>query len=164
MNKKNMYRFLISALFAFALTPAFSQFSAGLNVGIPSGDWSTYWNTGFGVDVRYEAPIQDKLNWTGSIGWLSFSGKSSQGNDGTLTAIPVVAGVKYYFQESNSGVYGGIDLGLFFWSSNGTSENKFAFAPAIGYRLPKFDFSFRYNAMSDLNVVGLRAAYVFPGK
>ncbi|HEV8515556.1 MAG TPA: outer membrane beta-barrel protein [Cyclobacteriaceae bacterium] len=164
MNTKKIYRFLFAALFAFALTPAFSQFSAGFNLGIPSGDWSTYWNTGFGVDVRYEAPIQDKLNWTASAGWLTFSGKSSQGNNGTLTAIPILAGAKYYFQKSNAGVYAGLDLGLFFWSSTGTSENKFSFSPGLGYRLPKFDFSVRLNAMSDANLVGLRAAYVFPGK
>jgi len=165
MNIKKSYRFLFSVLFVFALTPAFSQFSAGLNLGFPSGDWSSYWSTGFGVDVRYEAPIQDKLNWTASAGFLSFSGKSSNGfTTSSITAIPVVGGVKYYFQESNSGIYGGLDVGLFFWSGNGNSENRFVFAPGVGYRLPKFDFSFRYNAMSDFNLVGLRAAYIFPGK
>jgi hypothetical protein len=165
MNKKNMYRFLFSALFAFALSPAFSQFSAGLNLGFPSGNWSSYESTGFGVDVRYEAPIQDKLNWDASIGFLTFSGKSyGGGNYNSITGIPVVGGLKYYFQQSNSGVYGGVDVGLVFWSGGGSSENRFVFAPGVGYRIPKFDFSFRYNAMSDFNLVGLRAAYIFPGK
>jgi hypothetical protein len=75
-----------------------------------------------------------------------------------------LCGVKYYFQKSNAGFYGAVDVGLFFWSGGGNSENRFVFAPAVGYRLEKFDFSFRYNAMSDFNLVGLRAAYIFPNK
>jgi len=165
MNQKNIHKFLFSALFVLVMTPAFSQFSAGLNLGIPSGNWSSYWGAGFGVDVRYEAPIQDKLNWTASAGFLSFAGKSYQGSTASsITAIPVVGGVKYYFQKSNAGFYGALDVGLFFWSGSGNSENRFVFAPGVGYRLEKFDFSFRYNAMSDFNLVGLRAAYIFPGK
>jgi hypothetical protein len=30
--------------------------------------------------------------------------------------------------------------------------------------LEKFDFTFRFNAVSDLNYIGLRAAYIFPTK
>ena len=165
MNQKNIYKFLFSALFVFAITPAFSQFSAGLNLGLPSRTWSSYESVGFGIDVRYEAPIQDKLNWTASAGFLSFAGKSyGGGNYNSITAIPVIGGVKYYFQESNAGFYGAGDIGLVFLSSSGGSENRFVFSPGVGYRLEKFDFSFRYNAMSDFNYVGLRAAYIFPSK
>jgi len=165
MSNKKIYRFLFSALFAFALTPAFSQFSAGLNLGLPSGNWSNYEGAGFGVDVRYEAPIQDKLNWTASVGFLSFSGKNYQGFSASgITAVPILGGVKYYFQKSNAGFYGAADIGFVILSGSGNSENRFAFSPGIGYRLEKFDFSFRYNAVSDFNYIGLRAAYIFPGK
>lgn len=165
MNKRNLYKLLFSALFIFVISPAFSQFSAGFNLGFPSGDWSNYEGTGFGLDARYEAPIQDKLNWNASLGFLSFTGKTYQGfKASNVTGIPVVGGVKYYFQESNAGFYGGIDVGLVFWSGSGNSENRFVFAPGVGYRLQKVDFSFRYNAMSDFNLVGLRVAYIFPGK
>ena len=164
MNTK-IYKFLFSALFVLAVSPAFSQFSAGLNLGLPSGDWSNFWGTGFGADVRYEAPIQDKLNWTASAGFLSFSGKTYQGfSASSVTAIPILGGIKYYFQESNAGFYGAADIGFVIISGSGNSVNRFAFSPGVGYRLEKFDFSFRYNAVSDFNYIGLRAAYIFPSK
>ena len=161
MNTKKIYRFLFVALFALAVTPAFSQFSAGFNMGFPSGNWSNYEGTGFGLDVRYEKPIQEKLNWTVSGGFLSFSGKNSANG---ITAVPILGGIKYYFEKSNAGFYGAADIGFAILSGGGSSVNRFAFTPGVGYCLEKFDFSFRYNAVSDFNYLGLRAAYIFPGK
>jgi hypothetical protein len=168
MMKTNITKLLFSALFVLAAAPAFSQFSGGLDLGFPNGSWSTFWGTGFGVSVRYEAPIQDKLNWTASAGFLSFSGKSYNfGGFGNITApsetiIPLTGGIKYYFQESNKGFYGAADIGLFI--ANNNAGTKFGFSPGVGYRLEKFDFAFRFNAVSDFNYFGLRAAYIFPGK
>jgi hypothetical protein len=147
------------------VAPAFSQFTGGLDLAVPSGNWSNGWSAGFGVSGRYEAPVQDKLNWTASIGFLSFSGKTSMtiigyapGNGQPVynsisfpseTIVPITGGLKYYFQKSNSGFYGGLDIGLFI-GNNGVST-KFGFSPALGYRLEKFDFTIRFNAVSDLN-------------
>lgn len=82
--------------------------------------------------------------------------------------MPVTGGVKYYVKESNSGAYVGADIGLYFLSASSGgasgSTTRFGFAPVLGYRVNKFDFSFRYNAVTDFSYVGLRAAYVFPGK
>jgi hypothetical protein len=159
MNKEKIYRFLFSALFAFALTPAFSQFSLGADVAFPTGNWSSNIGTGFGVSGRYEAAIQPKLNWSASIGFLSFSNKYS----GTSPTIwPVTGGVKYYFQKSNGGVYGAADMGLFF--GNNGAGTKFGFSPGMGYRLQNLDFALRYNLVTDLSYWGLRVAYIFPGK
>lgn len=167
--KATFSKLLFSALFVFALTPAFSQFSAGFNLGIPSGNWSNGYGIGFGVDGRYEAPIQDKLNWTASLGYFSFAGKTYQGfSFSSISAVPVVGGIKYYFQQSNKGFYGAADLGLYFLSASYSGANgsttRFGFAPALGYRMDKFDFSLRYNAVTDFSYMGLRAAYIFPGK
>ncbi|MBI1767479.1 MAG: hypothetical protein HY015_10185 [Bacteroidetes bacterium] len=165
---KNFSKLVFTVLFVLAVAPAFSQFSAGLDLAIPNGSWSDFWGTGFGASVRYEAPIQEKLNWTASAGFISFSGKSYNfGGFGSITApsetiIPVTGGVKYYFQKSNGGFYGAADLGFFI--ANNSAGTKFGFSPGVGYRLEKFDFAFRFNAVSDLNYLGLRAAYIFPGK
>jgi hypothetical protein len=166
--KTNLSKFLFSALFILGVSPAFSQLSVGANIGIPTGDWSNYWGLGWGIDGRYEAPIQTKLNWTASIGYFSFGGKSYLGTSfPSISAVPLVGGIKYYFQESNKGVYAGADIGLYFMSASfgGStgSTTRFGFAPALGYRIQQFDFSFRYNAVSDFNFVGLRAAYIIPG-
>jgi hypothetical protein len=157
MNTKKIYKLLLPALFVFAITPAFSQFSAGLDVAFPNGSWSDYWGTGFGASLRYEAPIQTKLNWSASIGFLSFSAKNN--NYSNETIWPVTGGLKYYFQKSNVGPYGAADMGLFF--GNNGAGTKFGFTPGIGYRLQRFDFAFRYNLVTDLSYWGLRAAFIF---
>jgi hypothetical protein len=159
MNTQKIYKLLFSALLVFAMTPAFSQFSAGLDLGFPSGDWSNYWGTGFGVSGRYEAQIQPKLNWTASIGFLSFS--ASKSGYSSETIVPVTGGVKYYFQKSNAGFYGAADLGLYFPNNN--AGTKFGFSPGIGYRVNQLDFAFRYNVVTDISYWGLRAAYIIPG-
>ncbi|HTH55640.1 MAG TPA: hypothetical protein VL728_06310 [Cyclobacteriaceae bacterium] len=179
---KNFSKLVFTSLFVLAMAPAFSQFSAGLDLALPNGNFSDAFNVGFGVSGRYEAPIAsvDKLNWTASAGFISFSGKSytyfagfnpSTGQPmyatekiGSVTAIPLQGGVKYYFKESNAGFYAAGDIGLVIFSGSGNSSNKFVFAPGIGYRLEKFDFAFRYNSISDASFLGLRAAYIFPGK
>jgi hypothetical protein len=169
---KNFSKLFFTALFMLAVAPAFSQFSVGLDLGLPNGSWSDGWGTGFGVTGRYEAPIQDKLSWTASAGFMSFSGKSVGGYSyPSLTMIPVTGGVKYYFQESGTGFYAAGDVG--FWlasvaasSTLGTassSKTYFGFAPGVGYRINQFDFTFRFNAVSDVSYMGLRAAYVFGG-
>lgn len=163
---KNFSKLVFTSLFVLAVAPAFSQFSAGVDLALPNGDWSTYLGTGIGLSGRYEAQIQDKFNWTASAGFLSFSGKS--GYSGTFTIIPITGGVKYYFQEENAGFYVAADLGIYFRSASAggvsTSDNKIGIAPGVGYRVSTWDFAFRLNSVSDSNYLGLRAAYVFGGK
>jgi|SRR5258708_625845 len=176
---KNFSKLVFTALFVLAVAPAFSQFSGGLELGLPSGSLSDVSNIGFGVNLRYEAPIQDKLNWTASAGFVSFSGKSYnfsgfKGNYPSITVIPITGGIKYYFQETNAGFYAAADIGFFIGSvsvvdpfsgkSVSSSETKFGIAPGVGYRVEKFDFTFRYNSASDLSFIGLRAAYIFGSK
>lgn len=159
---KNFSKLVFTALFVFAIAPAFAQFSAGVDVGIPNGDWSNFEGLGLGLSLKYEAPIQDKLNWTASGGFLSFSGKTYQGfKANNITAVPFTGGVKYYFQKANDGFYASGDLGVYFFSGNGNSTNRVGFSPGIGYRVNQFDLSFKLNLVSDFNYVGLRAAYVF---
>lgn len=162
---KNFNKLLFMILFVFALAPAFSQVSGGVDVGIPNGDWSNFEGLGLGLSLKYEAPIQDKLNWTISGGFVSFSGKTYQGfKSNGITIIPFTGGVKYYLQKSNDGVYIAGDLGVYFASGSGGNTNRVGFAPALGYRVNQFDLTFKLNLVSDFNYVGLRAAYVFPGK
>jgi hypothetical protein len=153
--KKNIFSFLFVVA---AFGSAFSQgnFSAGVELGLPLGRFGDFSNVGFGLNGRYEAPIQKKINWTLTAGFLSFGSKSGS----SATLIPLQGGLKYYFQRSNSGVYGNADLGLFFTSGSG-SETKIGFSPGFGYRSGKFDFLGRFNVVSDLNYFSLRAAYVF---
>lgn len=153
--KKSLFSFLVVVA---SFGSAFSQgnFSAGLELGLPLGSFSDFYNLGFGVNGRYEARIQNKLNWTVTAGFVSFGSKGGS----SFTLIPLQGGLKYYFQKSNSGIYGNADLGLFFGSSN-NSETKFGFSPGFGYRSGRFDLLGRFNVVSNLNYFSLRAAYVF---
>ena len=160
--KKNLFKLLFSALFVLGVSPAFSQFSVGGDLAFPSGDWSNGWSTGLGLSGRYEAAIQPKLNWTASLGFLTFSGKTVIGSKlPSETVIPLTGGIKYYFQKSNSGVYGAADAGLFFLNNN--QGTKFGISPGIGYRIEQVDFSLRYNVVTDFSYWGLRVAYIIPG-
>lgn len=144
------------------------EFSGGLDLAIPNGNWSDGYGVGFGLSARYEAPIQDKLNWTASAGFVSFAGKTVTGtifgvpysvSNPSVTLIPVTGGIKYYFSEANAGFYGAADIGFFI--ANQGIGTKFGFSPGVGYKVNKLDFTFRFNAVSDINYLGLRAAYIF---
>lgn len=160
-------------------TKAQGRFSGGLELGLPVGSFGDIANIGIGASGRYEAPIQDKLNWTGTVGFLSFGGKSVSGfSYGSSTIIPIQGGIKYYLQESFNGFYVGGELGFSIASfstpsvvvfgqtiSGGSvSSTKFSFAPGAGYHVGNLDFSARFQIVSDLNYFNIRAAYVFGGK
>ena len=176
---------LILALTAcFSTSKTFAQFSGGLELGLPMGNFSDMASTGFGVTAKYEANISDKLNWNAGIGYLSFSGKTFNIFNvsipfGNTTNIPISGGIKYYFSEVNKGFYGAMDLSFNFLSTyvytynNGNgggynlssvSQTNFGLNPGIGYRTGNFDFTGRFNMVGDFSYVGLRAAYVFGGK
>ena len=164
MKQNNAYKrsLLVLALSFFAVTGALAQFSVGAEVAIPMGTpWSDGVNTGFGGSLSYQAPINDNLSWTGYFGYQSYGTKFG---GYAISIIPIQAGVKYYFTESGNGFYGEFDLGVFIASSNvpnSTSESKFGFTPAIGYRVSSFDLGLRYNLISDANNLAFRVAYVF---
>ncbi len=161
------FRVLIPAWLVVAVAPAFAQFSAGPDLVFPHGSWSDWGDAGFGASVRYDATLRGKLNCTASLGFLAFIGKSysfkvpaaSYTNE---MVMPLTGGIKYYFHNANRGVYGAADAGFFF--SNNNQGVKFGLSPGFGYRIDRFDFSFRYSLITDLSYWGLRAAYIFSHK
>ena len=180
MRTKQIYTLAIGAFLLFSVSSAMAQFSAGVELGIPIGNFSNVAGAGFGISGRYEASIKDKLNWTASAGFLSFSGKAFLGGTfGNVSMIPFAGGIKYYFNEANDGFYGTADLGLSFinysvaypnsGSGNGVtfasaSTTRLGFGPGVGYRMGNWDFTGRFNLLTDFNYFGLRAAYIFGGK
>jgi len=161
-----------------------AQFSAGLDLGFPTGDFKNMASTGIGGSIRYDANLGDKLTLTASIGFISFAGKTYNINNVSIpfdntTNVPVSGGIKYYFSGDSKGLYGAVDVSMNFlstWvytinSGNGNGYNlasdsrtEFGINPGIGYRISAFDFSARYNAVGDFSYFGIRAAYVFGGK
>jgi hypothetical protein len=157
---------LTFALVAFSVGSSFAQgrFSIGADLAFPQGDIGDAVGIGFGVDARYEAPINDNLSWMATAGFLTFGEKDDSGLK--LSIIPINAGLKYYFTESFNGFYAGAELGFNIAKvkidgGGSDSETKFGFAPQIGYHLANFDFALRYAIIDDADFVGIRAAYVF---
>jgi hypothetical protein len=111
---------------------------------------------------------------------LSFGGKTFTVNNVTIpfgnsSIVPLAGGVKYYFSEANRGFYGAADLGLNFVlfytctynSGNGGGYNtatatktRFGIAPGAGYRMNNWDFTGRFNLISNTDYLGLRVAYI----
>ncbi len=173
--KHNAYRKTLMAIaFSFlAVTGALAQFSIGAELALPMGSpFSDGFDMGFGGSVNYQKPINDNLSWTAYAGYQTFSAKNlPSGYSASFSMIPIQAGVKYYFTESGAGFYGELDLGIFFGSasasgpgiSGSSSESKFGFTPALGYRVGSFDIGARYNLVSDANNLAFRIAYVLGG-
>lgn len=165
---------LVLTLFA-AVVVTMSSFaqgrpSIGLEVALPMGDFGDAFGTGIGATVRYEGGINDNLNWMGTIGYIAFAEKDDSGV--TASAIPLQAGLKYYFTESFGGFYAGAELGLHFMKAkfdsdlydiDSESETEFGFAPQIGYQVGNVDIGARYQIVSDADYFGIRIAYVFGG-
>lgn len=139
------------------------QFNVGLEAGMPTGDFKESHN--FGVGISAKAILSSGL--TGSIGYVTFSGKDVPGF-GKLPAfntIPVKAG---YIIKGSGGFYFEPQVGITFMSSDGESMNAFTWAPNVGMISGPIDISVRYENISqsgeNLGFLGLRLAYSFGGK
>lgn len=143
------------------------KFSAGLEVGLPVGDFKTISSIGFGASLQGEYAVSEKAGITLSAGYLSFSGKSIDlGGLGPVkypstSIVPILAGAKIYFSEK---VYGHAQVGISIFNNGGGSA--FTYAPAIGVMASEnIDFSLKYQAATKsggtISFLGLRAAYTF---
>lgn len=139
--------------------------SAGAELALPMGDFSESNGIGFGGSAMFHYNlIEDKLDLTGSVGYLTFSGKTISAGIPGLTAfdvkspavsmIPIRVGANYKLIE-DLGLYVGTDLGvslLTFAATSvtvdvpifgpvtteipSTSSTLFSLAPRVGYTLP----------------------------
>jgi outer membrane protein W len=157
-----------------------AQFSAGLQLAVPLGSFTDVAKTGFGVHGSYEASFKESVNWTASLGYVTFAGQPFLGGEfGNTSMVPIQVGLKYYFTGSNNGFYGAVGMGISFISysiaypnsgnGNGVSfasgsTNRFALTPQLGYRMNAFDFAARYNLLSDFNYFAITASYHFKTK
>ncbi|MES2418640.1 MAG: outer membrane beta-barrel protein [Bacteroidota bacterium] len=165
-------KFLASAVAAVALffstnvnAQSTPKFGIGLNLGIPT---SENYSFAIGGDLRYQFDIDKQLSVPITAGYTRFMGKEigNTGADyGDISYIPLKAGLKYFFNESGSGVYGLAEAGAGFGTNSG-SGTSFVYSPAIGYSwsngldlAAKFE-GFSKNSMNT-GYAGIRLAYGF---
>jgi hypothetical protein len=134
------------------------KFGVGATLGLPIGDAKTYSNLVYGGDIQAEYAAAETVGLTLSAGYNSFAIKGGFGL--TVTAIPVLAGGKFYFAEK---FYGHAQAGVAFLNNGGGTG--FAYAPAIGFNASEnFDVAVKYQAISKNGTtayIGLRVGYSF---
>jgi hypothetical protein len=143
------------------------KFSVGVEAGLPLGDFKEFSKFGIGGSVQGEYAAAEKVGLTLNAGFLSFSGKTIDGDKFPSTSIvPVLAGAKYYFTDK---VYGHAQVGISFMSVKfegvTASASGFTYAPTIGVMPSEnIDVSLKYLGISKdgtTSFLGLRVAYTF---
>jgi len=149
------------------------KLSVGANVALPMGSFGDIAGTGFGGTVTGEYPINNQIVGTATVGYISWGTKDFGGSEWSFSAIPVLAGAKYYFDK---GLYAHgqlgfhmfsssveIDFGPFFGGKQKVDDNssEFTIGLGAGYEINNFDLSAAYYIISDSNYFGIRAAYKF---
>jgi Outer membrane protein beta-barrel domain len=192
---KTLLCLLISIFFFFETPHAqVSRISAGacLEVVFPvGGDFSNGSSTGYGFTVNMDYDLNVlPLTLTGNLGYLHFGSKSGSNNvfgsyvGESANVVPLLAGVKYYFIPG-FGLYGTALIGVEFfsfsnnytpptslastritYSTQSTTENKFAFGLGAGYEVPlsipgSLDFSMRFMIINEANTFNIRAGYIY---
>lgn len=147
------------------------KFGAGVNVGLPIGDFGDGWSFGLGVEVQGEYMFSDKFSGIFNTGYTSFFGKEfDDGFGGTFKPdavgiIPIMAGVRVYPSPQ---FFIGIRAGLGILTGGGDSETAFAYRPEIGYNGGPLQIALHYDGLSkdgsSLNYIGLTGIYVFGGE
>ena len=140
--------------------------SAGVEVGLPVGDFKEGYKLGIGATVQGEYPAAEKVGVTLSTGYLSFAGKTfvfmgEKFSNKAQGAIPVLAGAKYYFTDK---VYGHAQLGVSFFNQGVGAA--FTYSPGVGIKASdKVDVLVKYQSASkngsSASFIGARVAYIF---
>lgn len=136
--------------------------SIGVNVGIPTGTFSSVYSIAYGADLQADFAVAPTTKITASVGYENYSVKSDLGG-GNSGFVPLLAGAKFFFGGGKA--YGHAQLGYGFGTEKG-DDGAFAYAPSIGYYLsPNIDASLKYLSFSNdgatLSSLNLRVAYNF---
>ncbi|HEY6906956.1 MAG TPA: outer membrane beta-barrel protein [Ignavibacteriaceae bacterium] len=187
---KKLFSIVVLLVFAFSMNSTMAQgknyLGIGANLALPLGTFGDVAGVGFGGTVSFEMEFTPNITGIASAGYLSFGGKDFTSPyysySWGYSDIPIMAGVKYYFTPSTP-FYGIAQIGfqIFdghykitstvpgyenFYSGSAGSSTEFGFAIGAGYEIPvglkgAIDLTGTFNLVSDLNYIGVRAAYRF---
>ncbi|NRF38239.1 hypothetical protein [Pedobacter foliorum] len=164
---KNSTKFFATAVAAVALfftTSANAQkLGVGINLGVPTTDGYSF---AVGADARLQFDVSKQVSIPVTAGYTHFLGKTVGGFDvPDFGYIPLKGGVKVFFDETGSGLYGLGEIGAGFGVTKG-SGTSFLYSPAVGYAFSSgLDLGVKYEGLSkgggNLGQVALRIAYGF---
>lgn len=150
MKKLALVLMAVAALgsMSFAQKGAMS-IGGGLGLLMPMGDFADVANMGFGILPQFEYSMNEKLNLTGTVGYVSWGGESVTvpylGTwEYSFHDIPILAGAKYYFGEGKMKPYGMAKFGMHMFGvsvevagvSESESETYFGFDFGGGMEMP----------------------------
>lgn len=125
------------------------QFSVGPEFGIATGNLNSAYSVTAGGTLQMDFKAASDLAVTANSGVIVFVGKKVKGTNlkvRSVAAIPLLAGIKYYFTPK---VYGSAQLGETFFTSTGGGSN-FTYAPGVGFKIDnKLDLLLKYTGYSD---------------
>ncbi len=143
---KHLLSVILLAVLFTGFINAQGKMALGVQGGIalPMGDFGDAYDMGFGGTATFAYHINPMLDITGSIGYLTWSGKDL---DYTFSSVPVLAGVRYYFGQDKFHPYITGELGMHFTSyespaitilgytfeSHSGSDSYFGFGAGAGF-------------------------------
>lgn len=140
-------------LFFVGLNTTNAQVKALITAGVqmPTGDFKNVNDVGYGgsIDAEFSLPMVGPTIF-GSLGYNRWGITNTSYN---TSAMPMMAGLKYFFSAPGSPVtiYLGGGLGLVVLNDNtplSTTESKFIWAPVVGLRFSNFDVNAKYQSFS----------------
>ena len=157
--------FVLSAQTHLKRSAGTSDYSVGLDVGLPTGIANLVYSLGLGLNGQMYKPLTDKFGLTGSVGYQILLGKKFSGSEfkvPTVGLIPLLVGGKYEFTPS---LFGMGEIGVAIGVSNATGSN-FMYSPSIGYNVSQnVDLSLKYKSIvgsgASVSQLALRVGYNF---
>jgi len=137
-----MRKLIIIGIFALMCSISYGQgFKAGVNVGIPTGDVSDFYNLQVGADVAYMFSVADRFSVGPMLGYMNFFPEDQEGFDpDNGQFLPIAAAGRFGINDS---FFIGADLGYGLGLTDGL-DGGFYYRPQIGY---------------DFGLIGLIASY-----
>ena len=178
--KKILFVLLVLSLFIGNINAQEGKMKAGAQVGIslPMGDLGDGANLGFGFQGNFLYGLNQNIDLTGSIGYISWGTDSEHLS---FSSVPVTFGGRYYFQKGQITPYGLAELGIHFTSatfdfptisgfsfggSNTVSSSDFGLGLGGGILYDigsvQLDINAKINIVSGFNNIMIMAGAIFP--
>ncbi len=169
--KKFLIVLVILSFSGIASAQGFKLGVAG-TAAFPTGDWSEFTSTGYGVDAFGVFDIM-LLTLTVRAGYLSF-GETEYTIAGekvteSTKAIPVMAGLRWDFgMPVGPSFYAGVEAGIHAFTTTvevagvtapDKTNTEFSIGPNVGLEFAGFDLSAFYMIIKDANYWGLRLGW-----
>lgn len=161
------------ALNVSAQDKGFHTINAGVELGLPIGNFGNAYGIGFGATGKALYGITEQGDLTGTLGYIHFGMKNTGASmTGSMGMIPIMFGYRHDF----GGIYGEPQLGLMIVKSKinfdgmgggmagfggSASSSKVSVGLGGGYMFGDWDLGARFQIVDNLNFIGIRVGYNF---